>query len=702
MLSDHASHLRCINTLRLLAVDTIERAKSGHPGLPLGAAPMAYLLWTQHMRHAPGDVHWANRDRFVLSAGHGSALLYALMHLCGYPLSLADLQQFRQLRSRTPGHPETFVTPGVEATTGPLGQGLANAVGMAIAERSLAHQYNRPGYDIVDHRTFALVSDGDLMEGIAAEAASLAGHLRLGKLTVLYDANAVTLDGPADLAFSEDVAARWRACGWQVITVADGNTDLDAIDAALSTATGQQAVPTLVVVRTTIGFGAPTKQGTSASHGSPLGDAEVRRLKAALGCDPDATFAVPSEAAAVYAQVAQRGARAQAAWAETFAAWQRAYPQLAADWQAAHAGVLCDGWDEAMPDFPVGSACATRQAGSRVLNAIAPQVPWLIGGDADLSVSTLTAVQGGEDFCGQTGAGRNLRFGVREHAMGGILNGMAYHGGLRPYGATFFVFSDYLRPALRLAALSGLPVLYLWTHDSVGVGEDGPTHQPIEHLMALRAMPNVVVLRPADGPETAQAWRVALGPQTGPVGLVLTRQSVPTLDRRALKTPTWAQSAGVARGAYILRDTFGPPDGIFLATGSEVHLAVQAAETLADAGLDVRVVSMPSWELFARQDAAYQAQVLPAAIRARVSIEAGVSWGWSRWVGEAGESLGIDRFGLSAPGPQALAELGLTVEHAAQAMRRCIARLRDQLPCGAAPYIEAETYADSAPRRQSR
>jgi transketolase len=665
----------CINTVRLLAVDAIERAQSGHPGLPLGAAPMATTLWLEHMRHAPTDLAWPNRDRFVLSAGHGSALLYALMHLTGYPLGLDDLRAFRQLHSKTPGHPETFVTAGVEATTGPLGQGVANGVGMAMAERSLAHQYNRPTHTVVDHRTFVLMSDGDAMEGITAEAASLAGHQGLGKLCVLYDANAVTLDGPASLTFSEDVAARWQACGWHVLTVSAGDTDLEAIRAALHAADSESTRPSLIIVRTTIGFGAPSKQGTSACHGSPLGAAEVKRLKAALNFDAESEFVVPAAARTAGDSVVAKGQAAATAWRATFDAWRLAYPDLAQQWDQAHSHVVPAELPQHLPQFTRGTAVATRQAGGQVLNSIARCTPWFLGGDGDLSISTLTSVEGGTDFDGRTGAGRNLRFGVREHAMGGILNGIAYHGGLRAYGATFLVFSDYLRPALRLAALSGLPVIYLFTHDSVGVGEDGPTHQPVEHLMALRAMPNVTILRPADATETAQAWEVAMNNLGGPTALVLSRQKLPILDHAALGTSATDRAQGVARGAYVLRDTPNPPDGIFLATGSEVHVALAAAEALAGT-YAIRVVSMPSWECFAAQDNVYKERVLPSTVRARVSIEAGISWGWHRWVGDAGTSLGIDRFGLSAPGPAALDALGITVERAVDAMRASLERLR--------------------------
>jgi transketolase len=658
-----------VDTIRTLSIDAVQKANSGHPGLPLGAAPMAYVLWQRHLRHNPADPAWPDRDRFVLSAGHGSMLLYSLLHLTGYDLSMEDLKAFRQWESRTPGHPERLLTPGVEATTGPLGQGTANAVGMAIAERWLAHRFNRPGHAIVDHRTWALVSDGDLMEGLSAEAASLAGHLKLGKLVYLYDSNDVSLDGPTSLTFTEDVAKRYESYGWQVLRVEDGNHDLAGIDRAIQAACADTTRPSLIIVRTTIGFGSPNKAGTSEAHGSPLGVDEVAATKTALGWDPAASFHVPEAAREHFHAALDRGRRAQDEWRRRFDGWARAHPELAREWHAAWSGELPDGWDRELPAFPAGEGLATRVASGKAMNAIAARVPWLIGGDADLSCSTNTALKDGGSFDGQTGAGRNLHFGVREHAMGSAANGMAYHGGVRPYASTFFCFSDYMRPAVRLAALNRLPVIYVWTHDSVALGEDGPTHQPIEHLASLRAMPDLVVLRPADATETVEAWRFAMRHREGPVALVLTRQKVPTLDRGRL-----GPAAALQRGAYVLAEADGgPAQALVIATGSEVAVALQARERLAREGVRVRVVSMPSWELFAAQDAGYRESVLPAAVRARVSIEAGATMGWSRWIGEKGIAIGIDRFGASAPGEVNMERLGITAERAARAVRELLA-----------------------------
>ena len=628
----------------------------------MGAAPMAYVLWTKHLAFAPKAPDWPDRDRFVLSAGHGSMLLYALLHLAGYDLTLDEIRNFRQWGSRTAGHPEFGVLPGVEATTGPLGQGTANAVGMALAERALAQRFNRPGHEIVDHWTYALVSDGDLMEGIAAEAASLAGHLQLGKLIYLYDANDVSLDGPLDLTFSEDVAARYRAHGWQVLSVADGDTDFSSIDAALCEAREDTERPTLIVVKTTIGYGAPSKAGTAASHGAPLGADEARGAKEALGWDPADEFHVPDEVRAHFESAAGRGAAAEADWRERFAAWRTAHPELAAEWDRAFGRALPDGFDAGLPTFAAGESVATRSAGGKVLNALAERVPELVGGDADLSCSTKTAIGASESFHGRLGSGRNIHFGVREHAMGAIANGMLYHGGVRPYTSTFFVFSDYMRPAVRLAALAELPSIYVWTHDSIAVGEDGPTHEPIEHLMSLRAMPNLCVVRPADANETAWAWCDALAHDGGPSALVLSRQNLPVLDGTSRE--------GFARGAYVLAEApDGRVDAIVIATGSEVHLALAAREELAAAGVGVRVVSMPCWERFAAQDAAYRDGVLPPAVTARVSVEAGATFGWERWIGDRGRALGIDRFGASAPGDTNLERFGFTAARVVELVR---------------------------------
>ncbi|MEK7704556.1 MAG: transketolase, partial [Myxococcota bacterium] len=552
----------CVNTLRTLAIDTIERANSGHPGLPLGAAPMAYVLWQRHLRHDPGVPAWPNRDRFVLSAGHGSALLYALLHVYGYDLTLADLRSFRQWQSRTPGHPEFGFTPGVEATTGPLGQGAANAVGMAIAERALAHLFNRPGYELFDHRTYALVGDGDLMEGVAYEAASLAGHLKLDRLTFLYDSNDISLDGPTSLTFTENVAQRFDALGWHVLRVEDGNRDLAAIDRALDDAKAEHERPTLIIVRTTIGFGSPKKAGTSGVHGSPLGPDEVKHTKAQLGWSESAEFFVPDAARAHFATRTRRASEEHHAWNALRERYHHDHPELDRALERALAGEVPTEALAALPTFTAGESLATRQAGGKALTAVASKMQNLLGGDADLSGSTGTAIKDGGSFEGVGGAGRNLHFGVREHAMGAIANGIVYHGGLRPYVATFFVFSDYMRPAVRLAAMGHLPVIYVWTHDSIALGEDGPTHQPVEHLAALRAIPNLTVIRPADANETSVAWRCALEHRTGPVALVLTRQKVPTLDRTHLGSADLT-----ARGAYVLADS-PKARAILIATGS--------------------------------------------------------------------------------------------------------------------------------------
>ncbi len=659
----------CINTIRTLAIDAVQQANSGHPGMPLGAAPMAYVLWQHHLRHNPRNPLWPDRDRFVLSAGHGSMLLYALLFLTGYDVTLEDIQSFRQWGSITPGHPEFRLTPGVEATTGPLGQGAANAVGMAIAERVLAHRFNRPGHTIVDHRTYALLSDGDMMEGVCAEAASLAGHLRLGKLIFLYDSNGVSLDGPTSLTFSrEDVAARFRAYGWRVFEVADGDHDTQAIDAALTEAESDTSSPALIIVHTTLGYGSPHKAGTHEAHGSPLGEEEVRLTKLALGWDPDKKFFVPEAAWNHFRKAVERGARAQQEWDERFTAYAHAYPELAEEWHRTLRGELPLGWDRDIPTFAPSESLATRVAGGKVLNAIARRVPFLLGGDGDLSVSTNTALKGEGSFDGQTGAGRNLHFGVREHAMGAIANGLCYHGGVRPYVSTFLVFSDYMRPPVRLAALSHLPVIYVWTHDSIAVGEDGPTHQPVEHLASLRAIPNMVVLRPCDANETAAAWRWVMEYREGPAALVLSRQKLPVLDRSQL-----APASELARGAYVLSEPRdAKPVAVIIATGAEVHPALEAQRMLAARRIPVRVVSMPSWELFARQEADYREHVLPPQMTARVAVEAAVPFGWERWVGTRGRVIGINRFGASAPGEVNLERFGFTPTHIARAVEEIL------------------------------
>jgi transketolase len=659
----------CINTIRCLAIDAVEKANSGHPGLPMGAAPMAYVLWTRVLHHYPGDPQWPDRDRFVLSAGHGSALLYALLHLTGYQLSLEDLQQFRQWGSITPGHPERGVTPGVEVTTGPLGQGFGNGVGMAIAERALAHRYNRPGESIVDHRTFVLCGDGDLMEGVSSEAASLAGHLGLGKLICLYDDNHVTLDGPASMSFTEDVLERFAAYGWQVQRVEDGTLDLAGIQQAIEAAIEDDSRPSLIAVRTHIGYGAPHKQDSNAAHGSPLGPEELAAAKRAYGWDPDLTFHVPARARAHFREALAKGEALAEEWQARFAKWAQHHPDLAREWEMSQTGALPDGWRDALPHWRVGDqALATRVAGGQALNALAGVVPWILGGDADLSESTKTGLAGGGDFDGQTGQGRNLHFGVREHAMGAACNGMAAHGGIRPYSATFFTFSDYQRPSVRLSALSRLPVIWVYTHDSVGLGEDGPTHQPVEQLASLRVMPNLVVLRPGDANESSWAWAVALERNQDPTALVLCRQSVPVLEG----TAELAES-GVARGGYILQEAHGgPAEVILIGTGSELSICAAARTLLEASGVPTRLVSMPSLELFHDQPPEYQELVLPPSPLAKVAVEAGVSQPWRAVVGPAGAVVGVDRFGASAPYETIYQHFGLTPEAVA-------ARARDLL-----------------------
>ena len=656
----------CINTLRTLAVDMIQKANSGHPGLPMGAAPMAHVLWSRHLKFDPSAPDWADRDRFLLSPGHGSALLYALLHVAGYDLHLDDLKQFRQWGSRTPGHPEYGETPGVEATTGPLGQGTANSVGMAMAERSLAARFNVGEHNLVDHFTYAIVSDGDLMEGLAAEAASLAGHLGLGKLIWLYDANDISLDGPTSLCFdTEDVEARHRSYGWHVQRIEDGDTDLEALDAALTAARAETDRPSIIVVKTTIGYGSPNKQGKADAHGSPLGEDEVARAKTQLGWDPAAQFLVPADATAHMRKAAIAGAAKRADWQARFEAFSAEHPDLAAEWHRRMAGELPADFDADVPTWAPGEKLATRAAGGKVLNALAGRVPELIGGDADLSCSTKTAIAGAGSFEAAGGTGRNIHFGVREHAMGAICNGLLYHGGVRAYTSTFFVFSDYMRPAVRMAALCKLPAIAVWTHDSVAVGEDGPTHEPIEHLSSLRAMPNLHVLRPADANETAHCWKAALTTTETPCALVLSRQGLPVLEGTAERG-----AEGVRRGAYVLADSGGaPPQVILIATGSEVHLAVEAREQLAADGIAARVVSMPCWEVFEAQDALYRESVLPSEVTARVSVEAGSIFGWKRWVGDAGTCVGIDRFGASAPGDLNLEQFGFTAARVAEAAR---------------------------------
>lgn len=648
----------CVNTMRTLAMDAVEKAKSGHPGMPMGAASMAYVLWTRFLKHNPADPTWPDRDRFVLSAGHGCMLLYSLLHLTGYDLPLEELKQFRQWGSRTPGHSEYGKTPGVETTTGPLGQGFATGVGMAIAERMLAARFNRPGHTIVDHYTYAIVSDGDLMEGVASEAASLAGHLRLGKLIYLYDDNKITIEGSTDLAFTENVAARFEAYGWHVQRV-DGH-DLHAVEAALRAAQAEERRPSLIIARTHIAYGSPNKQDSAEAHGAPLGEEEVKLTKQALGWPTDTPFYIPEPALARFRRAVESGSAAQAAWQARFDAYEKAYPELAAEWRRVMSGKLPEGWETHLPIFtPTAGPVATREASGKVLNALAPHIPELVGGSADLAPSNLTYLAGMGDFQAANRGGRNLHFGVREHAMGAILSGMALHGGLRPYGGTFLVFSDYMRPAIRLAAMMELPVIYVFTHDSIGLGEDGPTHQPVEHLASLRAIPHLTVIRPADATETVVAWKVALEHRDGPVALALSRQKLPIIDR-----DVYASADGLSRGAYVLADAGSDRvDLILIATGSEVHLALEARNVLEQQGIGTRVVSMPSWELFEAQPQEYQATVLPPHVTARLALEAGVAQGWCRYVGPQGDVLSIERFGASAPYKVLFKEFGFTVEN---------------------------------------
>ncbi len=649
-----------INTIRFLSADGVQQAKSGHPGLPMGTAPMAYAVWTRHLRHNPANPQWANRDRFILSGGHGSMLLYSLLHLTGYDLPLEELKRFRQWGSLTPGHPEHGFTPGVEATTGPLGQGFANGVGMAMAEAHLAKIYNRPGHDIIDHYVYAIVTDGDLMEGIASEAASLAGHLGLGKLIYLYDDNRISIEGSTDIAFTEDRGKRFEAYGWHVQHVPDG-LDVDAIDRAI-VAAKQDARPSIIVVSNIIGYGLPTRQGTAKAHGEPPGEPELDAAKDNLGWPKEPRFHIPDESVAFFRLATKRGPEQEAAWEQKFEAYRAEYPELAAQLARRLAGELPDGWADDLPEFPADAkGMASRASSGKVLNALALKVPDLIGGSADLAPSTNTWLADIPAFSAEERSGRNIHFGVREHAMGAIVNGMAYHGGVIPFGATFFVFSDYMRPALRLAAMSHLGTISVFTHDSIGVGEDGPTHQPVEHMAALRAIPNMLALRPADANEVREAWKLAIEHRHRPTALVLTRQALPTLDRAP---GAYAAADGLRKGAYILKDLGeGRPQIILMASGSEVALIVEAGNRLAEQGVAVRLVSFPSWELFAEQDAAYRDSVLLPDVTARLAVEAGVTMGWDRWVGTGGRILGIDRYGASAPVKTVFEKLGFSADN---------------------------------------
>jgi len=648
-----------ITTIRTLSIDAIEKAKSGHPGMPMGAAPMAYTLWTKFMNHNPNNPSWFNRDRFVLSAGHGSMLLYSLLHLSGYDVTMEDIKQFRQWGSKTPGHPEYGHTPGVEATTGPLGQGIAMAVGMAMAERHLAATYNKDGFDIVDHFTYAICGDGDLMEGVASEAASLAGHLKLGRLIVLYDSNDISLDGELNLSFSENVEQRFKSYGWQYLRVEDGN-DIEEISRALNEAKTDLTRPTLIEVKTTIGYGSPNKAGTADVHGAPLGADELKLTKEAYKWTFEEDFYVPEEVYQHFREtVLEAGEKKEKQWNSLFAEYKKAYPELAAQFELAIEGKLPEGWEASLPVYEPGTSVATRASSGEVLNAIAKTVPQFIGGSADLAGSNKTLIKGGDNFLPESYHGRNIWFGVREFAMGAIMNGMALHGGLKVFGGTFFVFSDYLRPAIRLAALMGLPVTYVLTHDSIAVGEDGPTHEPIEQLSSLRAMPNLSVVRPADGNETAAAWRLAVESASQPTALVLTRQNVPTLE-----TTRERAYEGVQRGAYVVSEAANKaPVALILASGSEVGLAVKAQKKLEEEGIFVSVVSMPSWDRFEKQPKDYRDQVLPPSVKKRLAVEMGASLGWERYTGDEGDILAIDRFGASAPGEKIMEEYGFTAEN---------------------------------------
>lgn len=645
----------CVNTIRTLSMDAVQAAESGHPGMPMGMADAAYVLWTQFLKHDPSHPNWYDRDRFILSAGHGSMLLYSLLHLTGYDLSLEELKNFRQWGSKTPGHPEYGLTPGVETTTGPLGQGFATGVGMAMAERHLASTYNTEQHTITDHYTYGIVSDGDLMEGISHEAASLAGHLKLGKIIYLYDANEISIDGSTDLAYTEDAVKRFESYSWHVQKI-DGH-DRNAVAEAIKIAQNEEGKPSLVVCRTHIGYGSPNKQDSAASHGAPLGEEELAKTKENLGWDPSRKFFIPEEVLTHFRKAKEKGATYYSQWQSEFEDYRKVSSKLARRFEQGLQRNIGENIDEWLPVFEASEkGMATRAASGKVINAIAGEIPSMVGGSADLTGSNKTWIDEAEVFSADNYLGRNIHYGVREHAMGAAMNGMALHGGIKPFGGTFLIFSDYCRPAIRIAALSHIPSIFVFTHDSIGLGEDGPTHQPIEHLASLRAMPNTLVLRPGDANEVSWAWKAALEHTDGPSLIALTRQGIPTLDRK-----TYASASGLMKGAYILSDSDKEtPDAILIGTGSELQLALQAQQELAKEGIDARVVSMPSWELFEAQDAGYQEKVLPASVKARVSIEAASTFGWERWVGSEGKVIGIDRFGASAPYQEIYEHLGLT------------------------------------------
>ncbi len=647
--------LLCVKTIRALVIDAIEAANSGHPGAPMGMAPVAYTLWTRFMRYNPKNPDWPGRDRFVLSAGHASMLLYSLLYLTGYDLPLEEIKKFRQLGSHTPGHPEAGCAPGVEVTTGPLGQGISNAVGMALARELIGARFNRPGHDLTDYFIYVMVSDGDLMEGVASETCSLAGHLGLGHLICLYDDNAITIEGSTELSFTEDIQGRFRAYGWYVSSVPDAN-DMDAVASSIDEVRRQE-LPALVAIRSKIACGSPNLEGSEKAHGSPLGDEEALLTKRNLGCPEEEAFHVPEEVLGHMRRAVERGRNLEKKWHEDFKSYAAEYPDLVSEWERVMKGRLPAGWRDLLPVFHAGKKVATREASGKVLEALAPKVWELIGGSADLAPSNKTYIKGYESVRKGDFSGRNIHFGIREHGMAAIMNGMARHGGIIPYGGTFLVFSDYMRPSIRLAAMMGLKVIYVFTHDSLGVGEDGPTHQPVEQMAALRAIPNLTVIRPADANETSEAWSEALT-RKGPVALVLSRQGLQILDRKNL-----APASALHRGAYVLADTPGQPAVALIATGSEVDLALAARRKLAEEGISARVISMPSWEMFDEQEEEYRLGVLPLDLAARVSLEAGVTQGWRKYVGDRGISIGVDRFGVSAPGDRAMAWAGLTVDN---------------------------------------
>ena len=662
--------LAAINTLRFLSVDAVQKANSGHPGMPMGCAPIAYTLYAKHMRHNPENPEWVNRDRFILSNGHGSMLLYSALHLCGYKISMEDIKNFRQWKSITPGHPEYHLTPGVETTTGPLGQGFANAVGMAIAESYLASMFNKEDIRILDHFIYGICSDGDLMEGVSHEAASIAGHLKLGKLIFFYDDNGITIDGSTELSFSEDIAKRFDAYGWHVQKVNDVN-NLEALEAALLAAKNEIDKPSIIITKTHIGFGSPHKQDTSDAHGSPLGEDEIKLTKKNLNWPEDETFYIPDEVAKMFDTLSGQFRKYEEDWNSLFNEYEKQYPEDAAKFKKIMSGDYGDEWKEKLPVFGDDSkALATRAASGKVLNAIAPFLPALIGGSADLAPSNNTYLKSYSNFSASDKSGRNFHFGIREHGMASILNGMALYGGVIPYGGTFLIFSDYLRPAIRLGALSGIKPIYVFTHDSIGLGEDGPTHQPVEHLAALRAIPEVIVIRPADANETSAAWKAALEHEGSPVLLILTRQGLPVLDQTR-----YGSASNLSKGAYILKDS-DAPELVLMASGSEVSVSLKAAELLEKKGIKVRVVSFPSFELFEKQDSKYKEAVLPAGIKARVSVEAGISQCWYKYLGEAGEAVSIEKFGSSAPGKVLMEKYGITAENVAAAAIRVMEKLK--------------------------